>query len=73
MYRILYIESGDYLHRVGGILYSAYELIPLSIGMADISTLEEVANYFRYNHVRNAAGHLIKLENNQDLFEIVEV
>jgi len=84
MYKILFIESGDYLYRYNDISsmysYSYYEInhsiFYLSNNYSHIccEDKETLINFVsRTNDVRDNFGNIVPLNLNSTLFEIIEV
>lgn len=81
MYKILYIESGDYLYKdkkgIGDyLIYSIYETFKYgkSAFIPIIGTKEELSNLLLTQHtIKDITNSTISLDLNQNLFEIIEV
>jgi len=79
MYKILFIESGDYLYmsKRGSYFYSIYEISKeiaeaYIVYTANSKEIVDSALSRDWNSIRDAAGNYINISQNLTLFEIIE-
>ena len=87
MYRILFIESGDYLYRynrygrLGSNLFSSYEILEekdkdekTKFSIYECNTKKEAyTSLANTSPIKDCSGNFIKPEMSSYLFEIIEV